>query len=169
MTRLSGAAQAILGFATLGSMVIGVYIWNMSEGTCPVSKEVDSQLQLAADLLNGVLELNLTIATALVGLGAAVLVGLQWNIRLTSFVFVLILLSIFALSQAILYAFLWKIAVANLLFNECLAGLDSDAVQTRYMAHFYAMIVGIGLLAAVVVRISIERLNGSGGGDSEKG
>lgn len=142
----------------MGLSLIPIFLfWHTPIGgiCAPSSSE---QTKQTFDILNQVIDLDLTLCTAIIGLCAAILLGIQAAIRITILVFILIGLAILALSQAIFYAIWWKFAVANLWFDGCAGQLDSPALQNPYIAHFWAMGIGIFFLALLVLAKALERM-----------
>lgn len=143
--------------ATAASLTPIFLFWHTPiGGVCaPSSSE---QTKQTFDILNQVIDLDLTLCTAIIGLCAAILLGIQADIKITRLVFALISLAIVALSEAIFYAIWWKFAIANLWFDGCASQLDSPALQNPYVAHFWAMGVGILFLGLLVVAKALERI-----------
>jgi hypothetical protein len=155
---------ALPAIATIVSAITFFFAWTTKQGSCAIEAGVDENLRATIETLNSVIELGLTLSTGLVGLGAALLIGIQGNLTITRSVITITFLSMMALAQSILYGVWWKIGIANLWFDGCLADVASPALQTRYLAHFYFMLAGMAFLGLLVMWASIQRLAQEGRG-----
>lgn len=127
-------------------------------GVClPTLSPTEAQTK-TVDFLNSIIELGLTLSTGLIGLSAALMLGLQGTIRLTKGVLHALCMSIFLLGQSVLYGFLWKLRVSNLWFNSCWENLDAAALQSVYSAHYYLLLCGLGCFSLLVIWVAVLRM-----------
>ncbi|MER9524858.1 hypothetical protein NKI96_14910 [Mesorhizobium sp. M0292] len=136
------------------------------DAPCPAQNQVSDPLKQVVELLNGILDLDITICTGVVGLSAALLLGIQGDIKLKKASLTLLSISIILLVQSILYAIIWRLGLANLWFNDAVSCIAKDPQQTSYKAHFLAMGLGIFFFAVTVVVVAFERANSSSDGEN---
>lgn len=162
---------AVIFAALAGSAYTLFVVLTIEASVCIPSDAISAPYEQTILYLNGVVEFDMTMATALVSLGAALLLGIQGNIQLTLWRLTLVFLSMFGFAQAVMYRIMWKPKVANLMVNNCWSSIASPEVQQWYISHLYFMLVGVGVLVILVLLLSIERLREkkSGGDDDDKG
>ncbi|OHV80689.1 hypothetical protein [Mesorhizobium sp. ORS 3428] len=138
----------------------------MHVGVCDTTVPSE-QYQKTVEFLDSIIQLGLTLATGLIGLGAALMIGLQGSLRMTPWNVTFLAGSIICLAQAILYGIWWKAGVANLWFNECWEKIDADFLQYRYSTSYEFFMLGILLIGVLVVSIALQRVGeapATGGG-----
>lgn len=111
----------------------------------------------AVEVLSGIVDLNITLATTLIGLGAALIIGLNNQVRVTPLVSLLVLSAIVAFSQSVVYALWWKTRVAFSWFSECPTLLSSAFVQRPYSWHIYFFVAGLVLLGVMVCSVIADQ------------
>lgn len=148
----------------IASVSLLAFVATRQVALCYVGEDYD-RFERTAEFLIGVIDLTLALSTSLVGLGAALLIGLHPNIRLTPGSMLALLVGLLALAQSAAYGVWWKLQLANLWFNECYNQIASPHVQWKYQSHFGLMFVGIALLAVLVLILSLGRVQNSGGAD----
>ncbi|RZS88014.1 hypothetical protein EV217_0392 [Phyllobacterium myrsinacearum] len=124
---------------------------------CSVS-DITPNIENTLAYLNGVVDLSMTIASALVGLGAALLLGIQGNVRLTPWRLTFISLSMACFTQAFWYGIWWKLRMADVMINGCWNKLTSALIQQPYVTHLGFMVAGVIFLAALIIPIGLERI-----------
>ncbi|MER8563705.1 hypothetical protein [Mesorhizobium sp. M0578] len=135
------------------------YFW-MPEthiGVCDTAA-LSEPYQKTVEFLDSISQLGLTLATALIGLGAGLLLGLQGTLRPTPWIVAVLAGSMISLAQAILYGVWWKAGIANLWFNSCWEKIDAPFLQYRYGWSFNFFMIGIGLLAVLVASVAVQRV-----------
>jgi hypothetical protein len=157
MTRFR-AAYWLIGALFVVSAAGFYYIIRTPPDDC-VPPDVPNQLsEQTMQYLNGVIEFDMTLGTGLIGLGAALLIGLQGNVQITFWRITWIFLAMISLAQSLVYAILWKLAVANLVYNDCWGNISSALVQSRFSGHLYFLLAGVGFMAAMVLLLAYGRL-----------
>lgn len=126
-------------------------------GACNTDAAVD-QFQKAVEFLDGIIQLGITLSTGLIGLGAALLLGLQGNLRPTPWTIAVLSGAMLCLAQAVLYGIWWKSGIANLWFNSCWEKIDADFLQYRYSTSFEFFMAGIALIGVLVVSVASQRI-----------
>lgn len=116
------------------------------------------------DFLSTTMELVLGLCTGLLGLSAAVLIGIQGNLKLSNSSMFFTLLSMINISASVLCAILWKFQISNLWFNGCYELVGTMRIKTLYSMHFYFFLFGVLLLAIVVALVAFERLKETASG-----
>lgn len=116
------------------------------------------QYQKTVEFLDSIIQLGLTLSTGLIGLGAALMIGLQGSLRMTPWNVTFLAGSLVCLAQTILYGVWWKAGIANLWFNECWERIDADFLQYRYSTSYEFFMLGIVLLGILVVSIALQRV-----------
>ncbi|MBC7312346.1 MAG: hypothetical protein H5U11_07605 [Rhizobium sp.] len=148
--------------AIVGLLVLTFSIWRFLEvpamhvGVCDTTVP-NEQYQKTVEFLDSIVELGLTLATGLIGLCAALMIGLQGSVRLIPWNVTFLLASVVCLAQAILYGLWWKVGIANLWFNECWQRIDAGFLQYRYSNSFFLFMVGIVLFSILVGSIALQR------------
>jgi hypothetical protein len=118
---------------------------------CPVIlPEKADRYQKTIAALDSIIDLSIKLATALVGLGAAILIGLKSGVRLRPIVRSFILLATICFTQSSLYAVWWRMGVAELWLNDCPSLISALRLTSRYDAHFYFFLAGLIMLALVI-------------------
>ncbi|MER9091521.1 hypothetical protein NKH81_20420 [Mesorhizobium sp. M0959] len=151
------------GLAVVGALVAiasaRAYFW-MPEthiGVCDTAAAAEP-FQKTIEFLDSIIQLGLTLATALIGLGAGLLLGLQGALRPTPWTIAILTGSMISLAQSVLYGVWWKAGIANLWFNACWAKIGAPFLQYRYGWSFNFFMIGIILLAALVALVAIQRV-----------
>lgn len=158
MTKKGWPLLAIVLVAIV-SFSIMAFVVAWPDAPCPAQNQVNDSLKQVVDLLNSILDLDITICTGVIGLSAALLLGIQGDVKLRSVSLTLLSISILLLAQSVLYAIIWRLGVANLWYNDALSCIATDPQQASYKAHFLAMGLGILLFAATVIVVAFERTN----------
>jgi hypothetical protein len=138
-----------------------IYILRSNVGVCVVGEFSASQ-QSTFQVLDGIVNLGMTLSTGIVGLGAAMLVGTYGAIKLTKFIVFMSFISIASLATSVLYGIWWKMNIANIWFNECPNLIASTYIQDINSAHFYYMIVGVLAIGIIVAAASWGRIGEQG-------
>ena len=141
-----------LTIVIVASLIIFYFVFNAAPfKVCAAveAKELEPyQKTIAA--LDGVVDLSIKLATTLVGLGAAILIGLKSGVRLNSVARLFILLASVCFVQSALYAVWWRMGVAELWLNECLGLIVEPRLAMRYEIHFYFFMAGLFLMGLIV-------------------
>ncbi|MBZ9815747.1 hypothetical protein [Mesorhizobium sp. CA7] len=127
------------------------------KGACNEAAASDPFLK-AVELLDSIIQLGITLSTGLIGLGAALLLGLQGSLRPTPWTLAILAGSMTCLAQAILYGISWKAGIANLWFNSCWEKINAEFLQYRYSVSFDFFMAGILLLGLLVALIALQRI-----------
>ncbi|WP_292574748.1 hypothetical protein [Mesorhizobium sp.] len=144
----------IVGVATI---VVYAEAPGFHVGVCSTDTAVD-QFQKTVEFLDSIIQLGITLSTGLIGLGAALLLGLQGNLRPTPWSIAVLSGSMLCLAQTVLYGIWWKSGIANLWFNSCWEKIDADFLQYRYSASFEFFMGGILLIGVLVVSVAWQRI-----------
>ncbi|MCO6177463.1 hypothetical protein [Ciceribacter sp. RN22] len=146
----------------IGGAIVIYSLWRfhvvppMHIGVCDPTVP-NEQYQKTVELLDSIVQLGLTLATGLIGLCAALMIGLQGGLRMTPRNVTFLVGSVICLAQAIIYGIWWKMGVANLWFNECWEKIDADFLQYRYSNSYYFFMLGIALISILVVVTALQR------------
>jgi hypothetical protein len=132
------------------SSAIFVFISGRQLGVCPVEEVTDLQLKTIATLTD-IVDLGLKLSTALVGFGAAALVGFKTEVKLSGFMRVMLVASILFFAQSALYGVWWRFGIAQMYFIECLAFITAPALQWRFQAHVYLFMIGMCAVGILVL------------------
>jgi hypothetical protein len=159
-------AALLLGVILIPSIAVVVYGSTREVALCVVA-EGQERYEAPAEFLSGVLDLTLALSTSLVSLGAALLIGLHSNVRLTPAGATCLFVALVALAQSAGYGVWWKLHLANLWFNECYNQIASPHVQWVYQAHFALLIFGIVSIALLVGFLSLSQLAGTPKGEGD--
>jgi hypothetical protein len=146
-------------------MTISLYlVANVGFKVCvPADKIEIDKYQKTIAALDSVADISIKLCTALVGFGAALLIGLKSGVGLTPFVrFAILTASIFFVQSAI-YAVFWRMGVAELWLNECLSLISQPRLTARYEAHLYFFLAGLFSLALVVIGAALGQWSNKGG------
>jgi hypothetical protein len=135
-------------------LIVGVAaFWWVAHGSFRVCVEgafADSDQKTIATL-DGIIDLGLKLSTTLVGVGAAVLIGLKSGLKMTPFVQVLLLVATLLFVQSALYAVWWRLGIAQIWLNQCFGLITAEYLQRRLEAHFGFFFLGLGALGLLVI------------------
>jgi hypothetical protein len=121
-----------------------------SFGVC-TPQDMDNNLIRTIAALDGIVDLSIKLSTSLVGVGAALLIGMKSGLRLTFSIKIIIIIATLLLIQSALYAVWWRFGIAELWLNECLELVAHPRLDRRYQAHFYFFLAGLVSLGALVL------------------
>ena len=134
---------------------LGVFLW-VAQGSfvacVPQDGQTNDNIQRTISSLDGVLEVSLKLSTSLVGVAAALLIGLKSGLSLTLPIRTALLVSTLMFCQSALYAVWWRIGMANNWLNKCPDLVIESFMQWRYEAHlafFLAGLFSLGILVCV--------------------
>ena len=125
----------------------------------------DEIYQKTIAALDAIVELSVKLSTTLIGLGAALLIGLKTGLRFTPVTKLITITAVLFFAQSALYAVLWRLGVAELWLNKCLELVSQDILTRPYQAHFGFFLAGLLALGALVV-IAAFGVRESGSGES---
>lgn len=145
---------AVVGIA-IASLVVYLVVQSGAKFVCiPDSPTQKVQYEKTIAAVDSIVDLGIKLSTTLVGLGAALLLGLKSGFAVALPLRMVVLLATICFAQSALYALWWRLGIAELWFNECLNLVVHSRLQYRYLAHFYTFIAGlasIGLLVLISV------------------
>jgi hypothetical protein len=93
--------------------------------------------------LDSIVDLAIKLSTTLVGLGAAVLLGLNFRLQLGAPIRSIILVATICFLQSALYAVFWRLGIAGLWLNDCPTLVAEPMLKYRYFAHFGFFLSGL--------------------------
>ena len=105
--------------------------------------------------LDKIVDLGLKLSTALVGFGAAALIGIRSELKLGLPMRVCVAIATILFAQSILYGVWWRLGVAESYLNSCFI-VASDRLQWRFAAHVYFFMSGIAAIG-ILVLVSLFR------------
>jgi hypothetical protein len=124
----------VIGAAVLVS--IAIFFWVGSGSSFRVCVPTDgaatTQHQEAIKALDAVADVGIKLSTTLVGIGAAILLGFKSGLILTTPIRACILLATLCFLESALYAVLWRMRIAELWINDCLALIVEPRLQYRF-------------------------------------
>jgi hypothetical protein len=168
MTISARLLWVVIGVAVLVS--IGTFAWVQSGSpfrVCvPTEGSATTQHQEAIKALDAVADVGIKLSTTLVGIGAAVLLGFKSGLTLTTQIRAFILLATMCFLESALYAVLWRMRIAELWINDCLALVVEPRLQYRFTAHFGFFLAGLFFLALLVVSATLTAPKSTGGGET---
>jgi hypothetical protein len=142
--------KAALALVAAISAAIFVFISGRQIGICPIEEVKDLQLKTIATLTD-IVDLGLKLSTALVGFGAAALVGIKTEVKLSRFMRVMLVTSILFFAQSALYGVWWRFGIAQMYLIECLSMITAPALQWRFQAHIYLFMFGMCAVGILVL------------------
>ncbi|WP_337739902.1 hypothetical protein [Sinorhizobium medicae] len=155
-------ATAVTGVVVITGVMIAAVHW-IPLDPCTLGTPVERYKE-TVDFLSTTMELVLGLCTGLLGLSAAVLIGIQGNLKLSNWSMFFTLLSMIAIAASVLCAILWKFQISNLWFNGCYELVGTMRIQALYRMHFCFFLLGVLLLAIVVALVAFERLKETASG-----
>lgn len=159
---IRAVVAAVVGAAVITGVIIAAVHW-IPLDVCTLGAAVERYKE-TVDFLSTTMELVLSLSTGILGLSAAILIGIQGNLKLTNASMLFILLSMINLSASVLCAILWNFQISNLWFNRCYELVGTMRIQALYQMHFYFFLIGVLLLAVVVALVGFERLKETASG-----
>lgn len=160
------ANARILWAVVIGTLAVsaGIYLWVDSGSpfkVCiPTHGAATTQHEQAIKSLDAVADVGIKLATTLVGLGAAILLGFKSGLRLTTSIRAFVLIATLCFLQSALYAVLWRLRIAELWINDCLALVAEPRLQYRYNAHFALFLAGLFWLGVLVATAALTTNEG---------
>jgi hypothetical protein len=149
---------------------IAIFFWVESGSrfrVCvPTEGAATTQHQEAIKALDAVADVGIKLSTTLVGIGAAILLGFKSGLTLTTPIRACIVLATMCFLQSALYAVLWRMRIAELWINDCLALIVEPRLQYRFTAHFGFFLAGLCFLAFLVISSTLTAPKLERGGDS---
>lgn len=149
---------------------IGVFLWVQSGSAfqvcVPTEGAATTQHQEAIKALDAVADVGIKLCTTLVGIGAAILLGFKSGLALTTPIRAFILLATTCFLESALYAILWRMRIAELWVNDCLALVVEPRLQYRFTAHFGFFLAGLCFLALLVISATVTTSKPAQGGQS---
>src|SRR5262249_10102679 len=134
---------AVAGIALL-SLICYLVVHSGATFVCAVDKPAEKQqFEKTIAAVDSIVDLGIKLSTTLVGLGAALLLGLKSGFRMTLPLRLVVLLATICFAQSALYAIWWRLGIAELWFNDCLNLVIHPRLQYRYLAHFYTFMAGL--------------------------
>ena len=145
---------------------VAIYFWVDSGSpfkVCiPTQGAATTQHEQAIKSLDAVADVGIKLATTLVGVGAAILLGFKSGLTLTTSIRAIILIATMCFLQSALYAVLWRLRIAELWINDCLALVAEPRLQYRYNAHFALFLAGLFWLGVLVSNAALAMKNSDG-------
>lgn len=148
------SVAAVLLFCAL---CLAVFLWVSAAPFVCVSGGLGDNFQKTITVVDGTVDLGVKFSTTLVGLGAALLLGLKSGLTLTRGTRILLLLSITLFLQSALYGIWWRFGIADAWLNTCLNLLTEQPMQRRYMMHFLFFVFGLGSLGILAIFAAFAR------------
>ena len=132
----------------------------------PTQGTATTQYEQAIKSLDSVADVGIKLATTLVGVSAAILLGFKSGLTLTTSIRAFILLAAMCFLQSALYAILWRLRIAELWINDCLMLVAEPRLQYRYNAHFVFFLAGLFWLGILVASAALTTPKSSRGDES---
>lgn len=143
------------------SVVVFLKFINMPNEICNVGINFE-RYERVFKLLNDTIDLSITLATGVLSLGAALLIGLNVSVKLEKLHVVAIFISLIFLAQSIAYGLYWKFSLANLWYNECYNLIGSRRIQYFYESHLACLAIGLAFVAILVAMKAWSRVRTGG-------
>jgi hypothetical protein len=148
-----------LTIVAMAIISVAIYLWVDSGSpfrVCiPTQGTATTQHEQAIKSLDSVADVGIKLATTLVGVGAAILLGFKSGLTLTTPIRAFILLATMCFLQSALYAILWRLRIAELWINDCLSLVAEPRLQYRYNAHFAFFLAGLFWLGILVTSAAL--------------
>lgn len=149
---------------------VAIYFWVESGSafkvTVPTEGDATTQHEQAIKAMDGVADVGIKVATTLVGVGAAVLLGFKSGLKLTTPIRIFVLLATACFLQSALYAVLWRLRIAELWVNNSLDLLSAPRLTYRYQAHFLFFMAGLLCMGVLVANAALTWPKDKGGEES---
>ena len=136
------------------SLYVLHWVGSGSFNVCPKQSFTDDQNETVKNL-DKIIDLGLKLSTALVGFGAAALIGIRSEFKLGLLMRVCVAIATILFAQSVLYGVWWRFGVAESYLNSCFI-LASDKLQWRFAAHVYFFMSGITAIG-ILVLVSLFR------------
>jgi hypothetical protein len=168
MTINARLLWVVIAVAALAS--VGIFLWVQSGSSfrvcVPTEAAATTQHQEAIKALDAVADVGIKLSTTLVGIGAAILLGFKTGLALTTPVRASILLATMCFLESALYAVLWRMRIAELWINDCLALVAEPRLQYQFTAHFVFFLGGLCFLALLVASATLAAPKSASGGET---
>ena len=143
-------------WTALTLLAVGVFAWFVyrwvaagSFNVC-VPEKLTEEATKTIEGLDKIIDLGITLSTSLVGLGAAILIGLKSGFRVSLPNQLIVLVAILFFVQSAIYAIWWRLGVAEIRLNQCFKVIAEDFLQRKFEAHFFLFILGLSALGVLV-------------------
>ena len=157
-SQLTPQWARVVALALVAAVCFSGWVFWQVESTalsaCPVQKEATSLHETTRVILTSIIDFDIALATTLVGLTAALLLGVNKAFKLTPWAVILLLYAIGSFTQAAIYSTYWKSRVALVWYAGCPSSLVSDFVQRPYTWHVNFFLLGVLALSVMVVAVS---------------
>lgn len=141
--------SAILACLLALSLYVLRWVASGSFNVCP-SRPFTNDENETIKSLDKIVDLGLKLSTALVGFGAAALIGIRSELKLGLLMRVCVAIATILFAQSVLYGVWWRFGVAESYLNTCFI-LASDRLQWRFAAHVYFFMSGIAAIGILVL------------------
>jgi hypothetical protein len=132
-------------------------------------ESLSESLKLAIEHYSGTVNQVLTLSTALVGLGGAVLLGMKDLTNLTKASRILILASTTSFAFSAYFALVWQSWLGWFLFNDCPTSISQPVMKVPFLADTYFFVIGLVLMAGVVLTAVFARPSQGNSNEDTKG
>jgi hypothetical protein len=159
-----GFAVTLLFIIAVVSVGLGLHVVSSASfKVCvPIEASDFDRFEKTISSLDSVVDLSIKLCTTLIGLGAALLIGLKSGVHLTLRIRLFILVAAIFFIQSVFYAVLWRMGVAELWLNECLRLIAAPRLTSRYDAHLYTLLAGLVFLGLIIPAAMFSRDNVGG-------
>jgi hypothetical protein len=131
------------------SLAVAHWVASGSFGACQTGPFSSDQNETVKSL-DKIVDLGLKLSTALVGFGAAALIGIRSELKLGLFTRICVVIATILFAQSVLYGVWWRFGVAEAYLNKCFI-LASERLQWRFSAHVYFFMIGIAAIGILVL------------------
>lgn len=139
-----------LAFSVLCGVLLYSWVADGSFRVC-VPEKLTDEVTKTIEGLDKVIDVGLTLSTSLVGLGAALLIGLKSGMRMSLPNQIIVLIAMLFFLQSALYAIWWRLGVVEIRLNQCFQLINQDILERKFAAHFAFFVLGLISLGALVM------------------
>jgi hypothetical protein len=139
------------------SAVVFLFIYSGEEPPGCGQNEFTAAQKMTVASLDAMIDLGLKLSTALVGFGAAALLGIKVSLDLPPMMRLSIALGTMLFVQSAFYAFWWRYGLAQVHLDQCFELLLTPKLQYRFNAHFFFFAMGLIAIGVVVVRAAFKK------------
>lgn len=136
------------------SSLVWLSLYNEPSAVC-VRGSIDERFEKTIAALDSTVDLGLTLSVSLVGLGAALLVGLTSDlapdVKLTRPMRALIFVAILLFAQSAMAGVWWRLGIASVWLNQCTNWITEPFLFGRYQADFIFFVAGLFALLILVL------------------
>jgi hypothetical protein len=146
----------VLASVIIGGVIAVLWIWSIEFDSCAPAPLKEEQ-KAGVDELLDIVKWILTLSVGFVALLGSLALGLKDGPKFSAGAWTLLLSAMICFAFAAYLALMWRMALIEEFFNGCPAAITGHKLQARFDATTNFFFAGLGILAAVICFLLVER------------